>query len=396
MQQKSKIILFVFLFLISGCSLFNKFKETSKVYYSTDIKNLIQQSISGDTIANKNLGNFTDLNLPVNTDFNNFSFDSVRINSGKKYFLVLISFPSPIYNRFAVYDSTLRLYLLDKSLNGYLDDSVLEMNKQKIIRVSENFISKDTLKVNRISLFLISDTTAKLIFRTFTKLVEPKNEFTQSIIELNSDRIRTEMESTKESEISSKADVFLFNYSKSKYISSNNIFDNFVINQIQNFNLKPEKPEITDLKSFYASVGIDIDADTLKTTSNTKDRLGYTLTLPDNWRTIRNLSITDYLKNATAGTKYVNDEIGSSISVIMIPPEDSAEMYVNYKLNFETNGKYKVRYSDKIPMRKDFVQFFEFSCSSSKFLLILTASKYTYDTYKQIFQSIINSFTIDC
>ncbi len=396
MLLKYKIIFFTFLFLIPGCSLFNKYKESSKNYYTSDIKNLIHNAISGDTAANKKLGNFTDLNIPANTDFNSFSVDSVIINSGKKYYLALIGFPNPIYNRFAVYDSTLRLYLLDKSLNGYLIDSILNLNKRKIVRVSESFISKDTLKVNRLSLFLISDSTAKLVFRTFTKLVEPKNKFTQTVTEFNSDRIRTEMESTKESEISNKADVFLFDYDKSKYISTNNIFDNFVTNQIRNFNLKPEKPEITDLKSFYASVGIDINVDTLKTTSNTKDRLGYTLTLPDNWRTIRNLSITDYLKDATAGTKYMNDQIGSSISVIMIPPEDSAEMYINYKLNNQTNGKYKVRFSDKIPMRKDFVQFFEFSCGSSKYILILTASKYTYDEYKQIFQSIINSFTIDC
>ncbi|MCL5029244.1 MAG: hypothetical protein M1480_09530 [Bacteroidetes bacterium] len=396
MRSESKIILFAFLLIISGCSLFNKTKETSNIYYSSGIENLILKAIGGDTTANKSLGYFTDLNLPLNSNYNDFSVDSLIISSGKKYFLALISFPNPIYNRFAVYDSTLRLYILDKSLNGYLDDSVFNLNKQKMVRVSERFISKDTLKVHRVSLFLIGDSTARLAFRTFTKLAEPKIEFSQTVTEINVDRIRTEMNSSKESEISNKADVFLFDYSKKKYISSSKIFDNFVINQIRNFDLKPDKPEITDLKSFYASVGIDIDVDTLKTTANTNDRLGFTLTLPDNWRTIKNLTIADYLKKEIVGTKYLNEQIGASISVIMIPPDDSAEMYVKYNLKFQTSGKYKVRYSDKIPMRKDFVQFFEFSCNDNKYILILTASKYTYETYKDIFQSIINSFTIDC
>ncbi len=396
MRNKAAISLLISCLLISGCSLFNKPKTPSKIFYASDIKNLIQKAISGDTTANKTLSYFADIHIPSNDDYNAFSIDSMTINSGKKYFLILLSFPNPIYNRFAIYDSTLRLFLLDKSLNGHLSDSVFNLDKRNVIRVSESFISKDTLQVNRVSLFLINDSTATLAFRTFTKLVEPKMEFTQTITEISDDRIKTEFNSSKESSITNKADVFLFDYSKRKYISQNNLFDNFVISRIANFNIKPEKPELTDIKSMYASVGIDIDIDTIKTTANTKDRLGYTLTLPENWKTIKELALTDFLKEETKGTKYLNDQIGASISVMTIPLKDSAEMYVNYRLNLSTTGKYKVRFSDKIQMRKDFVQFFEFSCGTNKFILILKASKYTYETYKDIYQSIINSFTIDC
>ncbi len=396
MRQKKIIPILFFSFLLTSCSLFNRSNFQTAEFHSDGLKKLILRAIEGDTTANKALNYFTDPRLPVNNDYSSLEVDSLTLTSGKKYFTVLIGFSNPIYNRFAVYDSTLRLYLIDRSLNGYLNDTILKIGSRKLIKVSESFTSKDTLSVKRISLFQVNDSSAGLIFRAFTQLIELKKEFNQTITEISDDRIKTELSSTKNSPIANKADIFLYNYSKMKYLSENNIFDNFVIDEIKNFGDKSEKPEIIDVKSMYASAGIDIALDTIKTTGNTKDKLGYTLTLPENWKTLKNLALTEFLNKEFNGTRYLNDEIGASISIIMIPVQDSAEMFIKYKLKFTTLGKYKVRYSDKIQMRKDFVQFFEYSCGTKKYILILNASKFTYEKYKDIYQNIINSFTIDC
>lgn len=394
--MKKTATLIILTLLFGGCSLLNKPKTASPAYNSGALKNLVLRAVSGDTSANKELNNIVDLNIPVNNDYNTLIIDSLITKANKKYFIVLINYPNPMYNRFAVYDTALNFYLIDKSLNGYISESVINLNEKKLIKISESFISKDILQIYRISLYQINDTSANLSFRTFTKLVEPKITFNQKIAEFSTEQIKTELTSSKVSPISGKTDTFIFDYAKKKYISPNNIFDNFVLDRIKNFNNYSDKPEITDKKSLYASIGIDIDLDTIKNTGNIKNAQGYTLTLTDNWKTLKDISITNFLRTPLKGTKYINDVIGAHISVIALPEGDSSENYVDYKLTNSSAGKYKVRYSEKIVSKKDFAQFFEYTCGTKKYLLILTASRYTYDKYKDDFNNIINSFSINC
>ena len=396
MKQKIVFTITIIGLLFSGCRLLNKPKLRTTNYYSGSIYKLILKAVNGDTISNKMLGDFADLSLPVMNNYNSLTVDSM-INGNNKFFLALISFPNPIYNRFAVYDSALNLYLKDKSLNGYIRDTVIEINGKRYIKLSESFLTQDILTLNRVSFYLVNDTSARLIFRTFTKLIEPKAEYDQKITGFSDDRIITDLSSNADSPISNKSDVFAYNYSKMKYLSPNNIFDNFVKEQIDNFKHKVEHPEIKDKSTFYSSVGIDIGLDTIKTTGNTRDSQGYTLTLPDNnWKVLHDFTITGIVKKARKGTRYVNDIIGANISVMLIPPQDSTEMFENFSLKNISEGRYKVRYSDKIPSRKDFIQYFELSCGDKKYILVLRASKYTYDEFKSMYQGIINSFTIDC
>lgn len=392
--MKRILILIVSFLIISGCGLLNKSQNT--FFTSTALRGLIEKAIKGDTTANNKLNNPINLNFPVNTNYNFFKIDSLQIQSGKKFYLVILNYPNPVYNRFAVYDSTLRLYLLDKSLNGSIYESVINVNGNFMVKILEDFLSKDLLTVNRLSLYKIDNNSVKLVFRDFVKLVEPQIEYDQKITEISAGRIKADITSTKDSPIINKGDVFVYNYSDKKYVSPNNIFYNYVINQIKNFNHNSEKPEITNKKSMYASVGIDLGLDTIKTTGNTQNSRGYTLTLTGNWKTLKNISITDYLNKKLKGTRYINEELGASISVIFIPPQDSAEMYLKYRLKNISKGKYRVRYSDRITVKKNFVQFFEYSCGMKKYILILSASRFTYKKDKKNYQTIINSFTIDC
>ncbi len=395
-----KISLFIIIttsyFYLSGCNLFNEKRNDVLNFHAAALKALVIKAIGGNKTSDAELSNLIDLKIPVNTNYNSLQADSITTKDGKKYFYILLSYPNPFYNRFAIYDSSLKAYLIDKSLNGYLTLQSSDMNNNTIVWLREDFLSKDILSLQRTSLYLLTDTSAGLVFRSFTKLTTPKNEYTQTLTMLDSTRITTDLSSRKYSALKNKSDVFTFNSAKGRYISTKSILDNFVKKEVTNFKHEVEKPEITNSKSAYLSVGIDKSLDTIKTTSNTRDTEGYSLTLTDNWKTLKNFDMDDLFTQQVTGTRYVNEVLGASISVIKLSLADSAEMFINYKLVNSSNGKYHVRYSDKIVMKKDFIQFFEFTCGSKKYLLVLRASKYTYEQYKKIYSSIIDSFTIDC
>lgn len=394
--MKNIIVIFILsVFLLPGCLIQHK-KEEKRFLTGALLKELSLKAINGDTKADSTLSGLCDLSLPLNNSFNSFLIDSIYSTHGHKYYYLLIGFPNPIYNRFAVYDSTFNLYLIDKSMNGYLNSNIINKQRQTFLSVLEDFRSEGTFELNRISYFMFKDTSVALVFRTFTRAITAKNIFTQSVEIITKDSIITIISSAKHSTIDSNGDVFLYNDKLGKYIGTNNVFSNFIENQINAFNHDPLKPEITDYNSALKSVGIDPVLDTLRSTSNLKNIDGYSITLPENWKTLRNIEITNFVKHNLKGSRYISEYLGATISIIKIPVSDSAETYINYNLNKETSGKYRVRYSDKIELKKDFVQFFEYSCGHKKYLLILQASKYTYLQDKDIYQSIINSFTINC
>ncbi len=394
--MKKSYIIVLLVVLISGCSFFGSKKNAIKYMNGTELKSLVQNAMNGNSSADSLLQNLIDLSLPINNKYNSFVVDSVSSLHGHKFYYVMLTFPNPFYNRFAFYDSTFALYLIDRSFTGYVNLSLIKNGDKLFLTALEDFYSKDVLELNRLSLFQITDSSVTLVFRDFTKLVSRENEFSQSIFKISGDRIITNCSSTKPSPIAGKSDVFDFDYTHNKYLSKIDFFSNFIMNQINSFKREPGKPEITDYNSALQSVGIDPGLDTLKSSSNTLNTEGYSLTLTDNWKSIKNIGIIEFLKTKMFGTTYINDSLGATISVIMIPNADSSENYINYSLNNSTLGKYMVRYTNKIELKTDFVQFFEYSCGQKKYLLILKASKYTYKAYKEIYQNIINSFTINC
>jgi hypothetical protein len=395
MKQILLIILFSSLF-ITGCKFSKQNKNSLIETNGKSLKLLVGKAAVGDTLSNNKLNGLVDLNYPVNTNYLLFNVDSVITNNGKKYYTVLLNFSNPIYNRFAVYDPLLKCYLIDKSLNGYLYESTLNIDNIHYIKISEDFNSKDILTLNRLSLYRIGDDSVSLIFRDFTKLVENGVVYNQNITKITPGFIRTELNSTSASIIKNRQDVFYYNIGDKKYISPSAVFYDFIKAKILNFKYNLEKPEITDKRSMFASVSINHALDTISTTSNTKDIQGFSLTLTDNWKTFRNRHISEFLRRDRLGTIFSNKILNADIYVIVIPNEDSAEMFINRKLTRSVSGKYKIRFSDKFSSTKYFVQFFEFSCGLKKYLLILKTSKSTYTKDRSIYQAIINSFKIDC
>jgi hypothetical protein len=387
------IILILISLLIFGCAKSNK-ENTKPALNETSLNEIVLNAINGKKIYNDSLSGLIDYSLPLNSEYNDIKIDKVVSPFNKVFFVLLLEYPNPVYNRFAIYDSALHLMLMDKSLNGNIRMKTFNADKKQFIEVDESYLSKDVLEINRLSLYVI-DSTASLGFRDFSKLATPANEYFQIITEISNGRINTNITSTKKSLINDKSDTFIYDSAQKKYLSPVQTFNNYVKGQVTGFKSKSEKPEISDEKSLLQSLGIVKDADTIKTASNLNSNSGYYLTIDEGWKEIKNLSLSG-LAIRLKGNKYYNPTMGTNIFVAELPDGNPAEVFVKTGLRNIIQGKYRVRYSDKLVQRKFYVQYFEFSCGEKKYLMIFEASKFTYEKYKDIYQDIINSFVIDC
>jgi hypothetical protein len=388
-----KIIILALLSILAwSCK--NTIKERPKQFLTENsLKEIAEKAINGERIYNDTLGGLIDYSLPLNSGFNTLQVERIITPVNKTFFALLMEYPNPVYNRFAVYDSSLHLVLMDKALNGNIGLKTINLDNRQYIEINESFLSKDILGINRVSLFRI-DSAVTLVFRTFTKFSTPKNEYCQIITELSRERIITKLSSIKRSLLSNKSEIFMFDDKQKKYLSQGNIFINFIKAQDSAFKRVAEKPEITDQNSLLQSVGITKEADTIKTASNIMSKAGYYLTLDEGWKEIKDISLYVFT-NRLRGDKYYNPIMGTNIFISQISGKDSAEMFVKTKLLNLTQGKYRVRFTKKTEQGKFYVQYFEFSCGERKYLMIFEASKYTYEKYKTTYQDIINSFEME-
>jgi hypothetical protein len=389
-----KLIIFTFIFLlIIGCK--KPVKELPKQFLGeNNLREIVIKAINGDRIYNDSLSGLIDYSLPLKSNFNDLKIERIITPLNKTFWAVLIEYPNPVYNRFAVYDSALHLILIDKSLSGKIGLKTLSLNNKQFIEIDESFLTKDILEIARVSLYS-ADSTITLGFRTFTKFTTPRNEYYQIIIEISPDRIKTNLTSTRRSFISNKSEIFTYNDNQKNNTRQKNIFINFIKEQISHFKRPLEKPEITDENSILQSVGITKEADTIKTISNISINSGYYLTIDEGWKEIKDIDLYGFTRRLR-GDKYYNPIMGTNIFIAQLAEKDSAEVFIKTHLLNKTQGKYKVRFTDKIEQRKFYIQYFEFSCGKKKFLMIFEASKYTYEKYKHTYQDIINSFVMDC
>jgi len=394
-MKRTLILLITCGILFLGCST----KENNPVKKEINaeyIKQLVISAANGNKAVNDTLRGLFDLTIPSAGELNKIAIDSLTTVSEKKYYLVLIEHHNPIYNRLALYDTELNAYLIDKSLNGNLNLSKPYPLNNRIFGVIENFISKDTLKLERLSLYQVDDSSAVLSLRIYTRLTKLRAEYSQTISEFTDERIKTSLISSRASSINNKGDVFLFDQISGSYKSENNIFNYFVADEVNNFKLKTQKPQIVDKQSASQSVGIIPGMDTITSTSNTDGNAGFSLTLTESWKELKNVSISNYLNKNFTGTRFINNSIGASIYVIPFASEDSTELYIDYTLTRSAEGIYRVRYTDKIEIGKNIVLFFEYSCGGKKYLLILESPKYTFDRYEASYLEIINTFFMEC
>ena len=233
----------ILLLTFYGCQPVKNNKQPEK-FDADKIKNLVTKAIDKDSTANSKLSKLVDLQADTNK-YNSVVVDSLTTNKNTLYFVILEN-KNPLYNRFAVYNSQLSPLLSDKSLNGNISYKTIEAAGKDFIEIDESYLSKDTLLLNRISLYSIDSAGAVLAFRTHSKFSELGNNFTQDLTEISDTLIQTKISGPKKSKVNGKIDNFIFDSSMGKYSSSQNIFDEFIKKEIENFNYQPVKEQITD------------------------------------------------------------------------------------------------------------------------------------------------------
>ncbi|HSD64705.1 MAG TPA: hypothetical protein VLB50_12955 [Ignavibacteriaceae bacterium] len=384
-MQKILLLSIILIIIFSSCNLFRK--SDYDIILSTE---KIEKIIAGKDTTESSLSIFHDKDLPPAGRANHIEIDTININ-GKNFYTVLAEYPNPLYNRFAIINDKADVLLIDKSLNGYITNSILKVGNLQFIKVEENFISKETLRLKRISFYSLNDLDeANLVFRTYTELQKTGNTYLQKIIKFTPEEIITEIQSTEKSisDLTGDSDRFVFDEKTNKFISVDNNFDTFVIDLITDFKSKTINPVINEQNDLAQQ------KEEIKPDEHEPGK--FSLPISEQWDEIKNVKVSHLMKKLVTGTKYINNQFGAEITVIQLPDNDSSENYIDYNLENVSTGNYKVRFSEKILDGIYYYQFFEYSCTNEKFLLILKTLKSTYETYRFEYQNLINSFSMGC
>lgn len=227
-----KFILIIF--AITTLSLIRCGSDNEKIS-NDDLRNLITEAIAGDSEANAKLPGFLTNKHFGKTDFNNLSIESLSINN-KIFYSVLLEYNDPSLNLFAIYDDKLNLYLLDKSLNGYLSSEWNVIGNRKFVFVQERFLTKDVLSIDRLSIYEVFEKSSALIYRSISRFVKENKISNQTVEAITDNFILTKLTGILEEENVSQIDTFYYDPEIEKYLSKSDPFKNYVKQQIKEFN----------------------------------------------------------------------------------------------------------------------------------------------------------------
>ena len=238
MLKSLTVILTVIAIILPGCS-----SDNDKKIDSSKLRQTIVQAITGDYDANVKLQGMISPKQIGKSEYNQLTIDSFRIDK-RSYYSVILEYPNPKLNLFAIYDEDLNLYLLDKSLNGNLSDEWVQMGIHNFVFVQERFLSKDVLSLDRLSIYEVKNKSANLIYRSLSRFVEGKEIAYQTVESLTKDLILTKMTGLEDKSLDNQTDTFYFDANYNRYFSKWNLFNNYVKQKIKEFNWVVIKPEI--------------------------------------------------------------------------------------------------------------------------------------------------------
>lgn len=394
-MRKLFFISLLFAFLSGGCSDNNEQISTT-VYNADEIKEIVQRAMRGDSYSNHLIKRLIDVTLPFNKDYKEFNINQVKLN-GEDYYSLIIKFNNPVYNRFAIYDMNLNLYLNDKSLNGNIFIEYIKIDNKDFIQVKDEFLTKDEATVERLSLYGFDESNLKLLFRSPVKYQKGEFVMLQSIVHLNIDSIMTSINAPRNIRKDIYYDLFHYNPSLKRFASVSNHFEKFISEEIKKSKHNSELYLISDKASGIESTGIVAHKDTSHIYNNYKNRhFNFSLTLSDGWQIQDKVMITKQLQDSMEGAVFINNELGATISVVRLPLGTDASYFINYPLVNQKESFYILRYSSKIEVDNSYYFFFEIICGEKNFLLMLETSKTNYEANKQHYLSIINSFGMEC
>ena len=374
MQKFFFTILTLAALLISGCGSDNERIDKS------DIENLITDAIAGDQDANTKLqGLLTSRHIGKN-DYNQLLIDELQTYD-KTYYSVILEYSDPRLNVFAIYNDNLNFYLLDKSLNGYLNSKWVEVGTRKFVFLQERFFTKDVLSIDRLSIYEVGEKTASLSYRSLSRFVKDNDLSYQTVESITKNYILTKINGTKDNKINNQLDTFYFKSDSKKYLSKLDLFDNYVKQEVKNFIWITTKPQVTE--DFFEAETDNVVRD-------------YKITLDRGWQKIPKFIESTRIKQSLEGVKYVNKSHGSSFTILQIPIGEDGEKYSPYILTETIKGQYRIRASAVFEVGKNYLQIFEHSCGNTKYLFLFECPISIYLENRKVFSDIINSFSIDC
>lgn len=387
-KEFKKLILLLIIPLFIACE---KQEVKPFVFNGKEFNKMITAYLAGDSSAAVMAGFLFNNADPGQIDVNEFIIDSIIV-SNKTIYSLLIESKNPVFNLFALVDNNMNVLLKDNSLNGYLTGSFQNLNNRSLYVITESFRSRDTFNLQRTSIFKISDLSASLIFRALTEYSNGNSKISSSITSFTDEKIILTFTVVNTPTFKDTSDEYFTDEITQRYSSEKNYLRNFAFNQISNFKTNAKIEEITNpvtyRRAFSGRTTDPINTGMLKTE--------FSIDLTADWREFENFLIMQPLTQEFNGIKYINQKLGVSISLIKFPIGDSAEVYTNIKPSGSAVYEHPVRFSDLKETGKHYLQIIEYSCKESKFLMILEAPKFTYERNKDLYNSIIKSFKINC
>lgn len=382
-------LIFTFFILLAGCE--EQKKETPFLVNGNSIQTLIENSINGDMNSKKILNGLLTFETSLNS-FNKILIDSIEINNDN-YYTILLENQNPVYNLFAIVDKNLNLILKDESLNGYLNLNFKKSGSRRFAIISEEFKSKDVIDLKRISYYSMEQYSSGLVFRQFTMIRTPEKEFEQAISTISDSAIYTSITSSAP-RFKPLNDIFRYDVSLNKYESDKNLFDSLVYREVRTKKIQTKNPQIVDAESILNFFNNNKSGN--KNNSVIINEKDFEIKLDSSWKKLGFITISNLVKQKLKGLKYISGKLGAGISIAEIAPTDSAENYFDESLSNKDNYSSKVRYSNKLVDNKNIYQLFEFSCASKKIIMIMETPKSTYESNKNQYEQIIQSFLLKC
>lgn len=374
---------------ITGC---DEEKIISFHFNGSKLSSLINSYLDNDITAAAIIGIIFNNLDPDLIEVNKLTIDSLVLSDSEVLYTMLLESPNPAFNTLAVIDRNMNILLKDNSLNGNINSGFQFINNTNYFITIESFKSRDTFNLQRTSLYEMNPNSVKLRFRTITGFSFGAIDISSSIISFTQQELILNYNVNDDRTFRHKNDKFTYDSLSEEYISTEDHLKNFALIQIASYNNRLDITEITDAISFRKIVrGEEIDNKN-EFISNSE----FTISLSENWREFKNFTFTKYLSTELTGSKFRNEKLGVSISILKLPADNPAGNYLEYELTNSDTYSHPIRYSDVMESGRLLIQFYEYTCSTIKFLLILEAPKNTYEHNSEIYENILKSFKINC
>ncbi len=379
----------ILILLITGCE-----KETPAPFRfnGKELNKMINAYLAGDSAAYSLIGVLFNNANPKLIKLNELIIDSLTLPANQTLYSLLIESQNPVFNLFALIDKNMNVLLMDNSLNGNLTGSYHRIENRDLFILGESFKSKDTFNLKRTSLYQIKNNSVSLIFRALTGFSFGDIKINSTITAFDNDRVVLTFNSINATQFKEKTDEYLYDEISQRYTSEKNFLRNYAISEISKFKSKSGFNEIIDHNSFLRIL-YGRNSEPVLTKISNED---YSIELSDEWRQFDNFAVTQFLSNEFKGYKYINELIGSGISIVKLPLRDSLEVYSNVALSNRALYKHPVRFSQLIESGKYYYQLIEFNCNSTRILMIIETPKFTYEDNKDLLINIIQTFRVNC